>query len=96
MARNNYKEVFRKALLGFISEKDPVLTMLEWVAQQMMQIEAEAKVGTKKGTHCKKRQTYFSGTRVRRMDTSRDFISFHSQAPQGRTHTVFHHREEAF
>ena len=48
MARNHYKEVFRKVLLGFISEQDPVLAMLEWITQQMMQIEAEAKVGAKK------------------------------------------------
>ncbi|MHA1380990.1 MAG: hypothetical protein ACTSRG_21695 [Candidatus Helarchaeota archaeon] len=40
MGRNHYKEVFRKVLLGFISEQDPVLAMLEWIAQQMMQIEA--------------------------------------------------------
>ncbi len=69
MARNNYKGVFRKVLLGFIAEQDPVLAMLEWVAQQMMHIEAESKVGAKKGEHSKERQTYFSGTRVRRMDT---------------------------
>jgi putative transposase len=69
MARNHYKEVFRKVLLGFIGEQDPVLAMLEWVAQQMMYIESETKVGAKKGEHSKKRQTYFSGTRVRRMDT---------------------------
>ncbi len=69
MARNHYKEIFRKVLLGFISEEDPILAMLEWVSQQMMQIEAETKVGTRKGKHSKERQTYFSGTRVRRMDT---------------------------
>ena len=69
MARNHYKEVFRKVLLGFISEEDPILAMLEWVAQQMMQIEAEVKVGAKKEEHTKERRTYFSGTRVRRMDT---------------------------
>lgn len=69
MARNNYKEIFRKVLLGFISEEDPILAMLEWVSQQMMQIEAEAKVGARKGKHSKERRTYFSGNRVRRMDT---------------------------
>jgi len=69
MARNHYKEVFRKVLLGFISEDDPILAMREWVSQQMMQIEAEAKVGARKGKHSKERRTYFSGTRVRRMDT---------------------------
>jgi len=43
--------------------------MLEWVAQMMMQIEAESKVGAEKGKHTKDRKTYFSGARVRRMDT---------------------------
>ena len=34
-----------------------------------MQIEAEAKVGAKKGEHSTERRTHFSGRRVRRMDT---------------------------
>jgi len=55
--------------LGFISEQDPVLAMLEWVMHQMIQIEAEVKVGAKKGKHSEERRTFFSGTRVRRMDT---------------------------
>jgi transposase-like protein len=55
--------------LGFISEDDLVLAMLEWVAHQMMLIEAEGKVGAEKGKHSKDRKTYFSGARVRRMDT---------------------------
>jgi len=69
MAQNHYKEVFREVLLGFISEEDPILAMLEPVSQQMMQIEAEAKVEARKGKHSRERRTYFSGTRVRRMDT---------------------------
>jgi len=35
----------------------------------MMQIEAEAKVGASKGEHSETRCTYFSGKRVRRVDT---------------------------
>ena len=69
MARNHYKELFKKILVDFIGQGDPLLAMLEWTAQQMMQIEAEAKVGAKKGEHNKERRTHFSGTRVRRMDT---------------------------
>jgi len=69
MAQTHYKTLLRKVLLGFISEQDPVLAMLEWVAQMMMQIEAESRVGAKKGKHTKDRKTYFSGARVRRMDT---------------------------
>ena len=69
MAKTNYKELFKKILVDFIGQEDPLLAMLEWTTQQMMQIEAETKVGAKKGEHAKERQTYFSGTRVRRMDT---------------------------
>jgi putative transposase len=69
MARAHYKALLGKVLLGFISEDDPVLAMLEWVAHQMMLIEAEGKVGAEKGKHSKARKTYFSGARVRRMDT---------------------------
>ncbi len=69
MAQPHYKGLFKKALLQFVTEADPVLAMLEWVASQMMQIEAEAKVGAEKGKHAKDRRTYFSGKRVRRMDT---------------------------
>jgi len=69
MARTNYKDVFKKILVDFIGEEDPILAMLEWTAQRMMEIESEAKVGAKKGEHSRERRTYFSGTRVRRMDT---------------------------
>jgi putative transposase len=69
MAQTHYKTLLRKVLLGFITEQDPVLAMLEWVAQMMMLIEAESKVGAEKGKHTKDRKTYFSGARVRRMDT---------------------------
>ena len=65
MAKTNYKELFKKILVNFIGQKDPILAMLEWTAQQMMQIEAEAKVGAQKGEHSEGRRTYFSGTRVR-------------------------------
>jgi putative transposase len=69
MAQTHYKALLGKVLLGFITEKDPVLAMLEWVAHQMMLIEAEGKVGAEKGKHSRHRKTYFSGARVRRMDT---------------------------
>lgn len=65
----NHTGIFKKILVEFIGQEDPILAMLEWTAQQMMQIEAEAKVGAAKGEHSQERKTYFSGTRVRRMDT---------------------------
>lgn len=61
--------IFKKLLVEFIGQEDPILSMLEWTAQQMMQIEAENIVGAKKGEHNKDRTTHFSGTRVRRVDT---------------------------
>jgi len=44
--------------------------MLKWVMGQMMKIEAEAKVGAEKGRHTRERAIYFSGERVRRVDTT--------------------------
>ena len=41
----NHTGIFKKVLVEFIGQEDPLLAMLEWTAQQMMQIEAEAKVG---------------------------------------------------
>jgi len=61
--------IFKKLLVEFIGQEDPILAMLEWTAQQMMQIEAEGIVGAQKGEHSTERKTYFSGRRVRRMDT---------------------------
>ncbi len=69
MARTNYEQLFKNILVDFIGQEDPILSMLEWTAQRMMEIEAEAKVGAEKGKHSTERKTYFSGTRVRRMDT---------------------------
>jgi len=65
MARAHYKALLARVLSGFISEDDPVLAMLEWIAHLMMLIEAEGKVGAEKGKHSKVRKTYFSGARVR-------------------------------
>jgi len=73
MAQRHYKGLFKKALLQFVTEPDPVLAMLEWVAGQMMLIEPEAKVGAEKGKHSKVRTTHFSGKRVRRMDTRLEY-----------------------
>lgn len=69
MAKQNNKEILGKILADFIAEDDPLLSMLQWMTDQMMLIEAEKKVGAEKGEHNKERQTYFSGKRARRFDT---------------------------
>jgi transposase-like protein len=69
MAKLNYIEYFKRALLEFMSESDPLYAMLQWMTEKIMQMEAEQKVGATKGTHTAERTTYFSGNRVRRFDT---------------------------
>ena len=69
MARLNVTTHFKKLLLQFVTEQDPLLAMLQWLTQQLMQLEAESKVGAEKNKHSKERNTYFSGYRVRRFDT---------------------------
>jgi hypothetical protein len=41
MAQAHNMALLEKVLLQFITEMDPILAMLEWVAHQMMLIEAE-------------------------------------------------------
>jgi putative transposase len=69
MARTHYKALLEKVLLGCLAEQDHFLALLRWVLEQMMRIEAEAKVGAEKGKHSRERTTHFSGSRVRRLDT---------------------------
>jgi transposase-like protein len=69
MAKRDLSSVFKALLLQFVGEADPLLSMLEWVTQQLMEVEATNKVGAEKGKHSTDRRTYFSGYRVRRFDT---------------------------
>jgi hypothetical protein len=69
MARLNYIDYFKKALLEFVLKDDPLYAMLQWMTEKLMQLEAEQKVGTQKGAHSSERTTHFSGNRLRRFDT---------------------------
>ena len=69
MAKRDVTTLFKSLLLQFIGEEDPLLSMLQWTTQQLMQVEAENKVGAEKGKHAPDRRTYFSGYRWRRFDT---------------------------
>ena len=51
MAKTNLITHFQKLLLQFITEQDPLLAMLQWLTEQLMQLEAEEKVGAAKGRH---------------------------------------------
>jgi len=63
------RELFQHVMMGFMTETDPMLAMLKWITEQLMQIEAEYKAGANKNEHNKSRKTYFSGYRPRRFDT---------------------------
>jgi putative transposase len=69
MAQNKTTAFFKEKLLGFLTEQDPLFSMLEWLTHMMMQIEVENKIGAEKGKHVPERKTHLSGTRVRRFDS---------------------------
>ena len=60
---------FEKMLPRFVSEPDPMLSMLEWLCHKLMEVEVDTKVGASKGEHANGRSGYRSGTRVWRFDT---------------------------
>ena len=63
------RELFKSVMINFMTDEDPMLAMLKWITEQLMQIEAEAKIGANKNEHNSERKTYFSGYRPRRFDT---------------------------
>ena len=69
MARGHDTATYKKLLLHFMGESDPLYSMLQWLTERMMEVESELKVGAVKGKHTSDRTTHFSGTRVRRFDT---------------------------
>ena len=69
MAKKDATTYFREMLLQFIGEQDPLLAMLQWLTERMMQLEAETRAGAPKGRHSAERKTHLSGYRVRRFDT---------------------------
>lgn len=56
-------------LLQFMSEQDPMLSMLQWLCEQLMEAEVSAKVQAQKSERTDSREAYRSGYRVRRFDT---------------------------
>lgn len=69
MAGKYDTSTYKKLLLHFMGEADPLYSMLQWLTERMMEVEAELKAGATKRKHAPDRTTHFSGTRVRRFDT---------------------------
>ena len=61
--------IFENKLLEFITDDDPLLSMLQWVTDKLVEVEVAQKVKAEKGKHTPSRETYRCGTRVRRFDT---------------------------
>lgn len=69
MAKKNDTRFFENKLLDFVTAKDPLLEMLQWMMDKFMEIEVARKTGAPKGSHSQGRTGYRCGYRVRRFDT---------------------------
>lgn len=69
MVYSNSNLSLDKMLLQFIAEEDPMLSMLKWLCEQLMEVEVTAKINASKSERNPQRAGYRSGYRVRRFDT---------------------------
>lgn len=69
MAKTEYTANLEKLLLHCITQPDPMLSMLEWLCEQLMEAEVSQRVGADKHAQSNGRETYRSGYRPRRFDT---------------------------
>lgn len=69
MVYSNNNLSLDKMLLQFIAEEDPMLSMLKWLCEQLMEVEVTAKINASKSERNPQRAGYRSGYRVRRFDT---------------------------
>jgi transposase-like protein len=60
---------FEKMLLQFMTEEDPMLSMLRWLCDQLMEAEVSSKVNAGKSERSPERSGYRCGYRPRRFDT---------------------------
>jgi len=69
MTKTKDSTFFENKLLDFIAEPDPLFSMMQWITEQLMEIEVSKKANAQKGVHSSERKTYRCGTRLRRFDT---------------------------
>ncbi len=69
MTKTKDTAFFENKLLEFIAEQDPLYAMMQWLIEQLMEIEVSKKANAPKGIHSSERKTYRCGTRLRRFDT---------------------------
>ena len=69
MAYENNNLSLEQMLLSFMSEQDPMLSMLQWLCEQLMEVEVATKLKANRSERTDDREGYRSGFRVRRFDT---------------------------
>lgn len=69
MAQKKSTTDLTELLLQCMTEPDPMLSMLEWLCDRLMEAEISSKIGADKSQHTSDRQSYRSGYRPRRFDT---------------------------
>ena len=69
MAQRKDTTNFSGLLFQFMGTEDPMLNMLEWLCEQMMEVEVSNKIGADKHEQSKERTSHRCGFRPRRLDT---------------------------
>ena len=69
MVYENNTLSLEKMLLSFMAEQDPMQSMLQWLCEQMMDVELATKIQANKSERTDERKGYRSGYRVRRFDS---------------------------
>jgi hypothetical protein len=78
MAYHKNTVSLEKMLLKFLGEADPMLSMLEWLYEEMMEVEVNNKLGAGKGEHAPKRtglSVWNPGKTIRYQNGNDVFIS---------------------
>ena len=69
MAQSKNTTNFESLLFQFMGTPEPMLSMLEWLCAQMMEVEVSSKIGADKHEQSTDRTSYRCGFRPRRLDT---------------------------
>ena len=86
MAKKDDTTFFENKLLDLFTAKVPMLEMLQWVMDKLMEIEVAHKTGAEKGVHAESRTGYRCGYRIRCFDTRIGTVYLSVQkAPEPRT-----------
>lgn len=96
MAQSKDSTTIMKILWECLGAEDPMLHMLEWLCDQLLEAAVSLQVGAKKHEQSGERKTYWSGYRPRRRDTRMGTIYLMvPKVPERRLHPLLCDREKA-